>query len=337
MGRAHHSKHHRHGKWVRAAANLAYHAASSYGRGYLHAAGRRHGSRGGEKDTDGRQESNIGVGGTWSRKFIRCGRMYKKLSRLEDALSTKGKYTDSVGTRISSSTNTQNFTSFGYYLTADIVNMMKALGGTTPIATQGLFLKKMEGTLQILNQENATVTVYLYDMQARYDYQGFSPSQDWIDGCNDETNANYYSYPFTTPFASKKFCERWKVLGRKKISLSSGGIHTHKVIMRPMHKINYERITSTGSSTELGATSCVGRLTSCTMVVIVGSVCNDASTKTNVGYGPAAVDVILNTNYAWAGLPQDETVLSRAGTLGGLTTSEYMNEKTGLVVSDTAA
>ena len=51
---------------------------------------------------------------------------------------------------------------------------------------------------------------------------------DWNQGLLDAGSAaNALYVPWVTPFKSKKFCERWKVLKVTKRVLSSGAVHTH--------------------------------------------------------------------------------------------------------------
>jgi len=171
-------------------------------------------------------------------------------------------------------------------------NKFTAVGATsanTTVAVKNLFTavplyNKLE--TKILNQSSTAVEIMLYDYVVRRDLNdAYSVEGDWL--YNDEylygstiTNTN----PGQTPYSSAEFCRNYRITKTYKFFLSSGSVHVH-TIFQNMHK------KYTGKHLSEYPTGLKNR-TGGTMIVLLGGMGNDSTTKTQISYNACAVDVI---------------------------------------------
>ena len=282
--------------------------------------------------------TGIASGGDFShtRVYIRGRKHY--LSKIHKAMSIKGKYDAQATLNLVGSTNNQTINYVTYYNQTDMKGQIDALAGGSATATTGCYFNRAVGKLTMVNQDNADCILWIYDCQLRFDSSSIDPVGDWNQGLLDAGSAaNALYVPWVTPFKSKKFCERWKVLKVTKRVLSSGAVHTHFVRFAPERKVNLERITSSGGVGTPGATGGIGGFTTISLIVTLGQVTNDSVAKNTVGYSGSKLDVAVMIEYDYLGVPYDVTQYKRVGTLGTVTTADIMNEKTGVIAVETIA
>lgn len=270
---------------------------------------------------------------------IPCGVRKKYQTKMERAMHTKGKYQVITTGRQTGGANQQQAFNVNMYTTTDIGSMFTKIGF---VNSSSLTMDEGLQFLHVANMDNNDCVIWFYDLLLRADVNTgtLAPISDWAQGVVDESGAaGDYQIPFSTPFQSKKFCERWKVVKVSRVILSSGSTHIHKVTSKPMHPINYEHLVNTSSSYTgtQGANVGVRYLTSSVMCVIQGNLANDSVTKTQVGTGPVAVDFMNIIRYKYCGSVDNQTLYSKSFTAQTLNTAEFIQEKTGAVVVDAQA
>lgn len=258
-----------------------------------------------------------------------------RLTRTQRDLAAKLKTEYNQTGRITSNPSQMGVSFVQHYPIAVISDQVNKASLGAP--TSACYLMDMHAYVTLMNQDANDVTVWIYTLILRNDVGavGINPPQDWRDGIVDETGAaTDYLLPYTSPFQSKKFTTRWKVHKVQKFVLSSGAQHIHHVICKPMHKINKERITNTGGTGTGGAINGVNYLTSCTMIVTLGGLVNDQTTKTNVTFGQTAVDYACVWRYQSHGISDDQTIFYKSVTYPTIGTASLIQEKTGGVITD---
>lgn len=106
-------------------------------------------------------------------------------------------------------------------------------------------------THRIKNQTTTPVSVTIYDCTPRKDGDAFGPIDAWNVGVNDQSvtlpgadNALTMTQIGTTPFQSRRFTTRWKVLKVTKTMLGGGAEHHHHISQKPRYLFNAEEETS---------------------------------------------------------------------------------------------
>lgn len=273
-----------------------------------------------------------------SRVFIPSGVRKTRQTKLMKQISLKLKAEFNQVGRFTSPQSQQGMTWIVHYPPSHLTELVNRTTGA--VATSACYLESMQSYLTLANMDANDATIWIYSLVLRNDAGalGINPVDDWGQGMLDEGGvANDRTVPYTTPYCSKKFTERWKVHKVQKFVLSSGAQHIHHIKMRPMHKINKERFTNTGAVGTGGATQGVKYLTCATMIVSLGALINDEVTKALVTYGQTAIDYTANWKYTAHGVADDQTVFYKNVSYPTVTTAKLINEKTGAVIVDAFA
>lgn len=274
-----------------------------------------------------------------SKCVIRTGKYRTFIGKVERVIGAQynRQYTQVLSA--SSSDGFQAATYTGLYPTADIITQANDIASGTAYKTQSTYLDFARQDLTVVNRENNDCFIWFYDLMLRNDdgVLGLNPIQDWAGGIIDEYGGSTdYTQPYSTPYQSKKFTTRWKIVKVSKFCLSAGATHVHRVEMNPKHKINMERVTDTNSTGTGGALLGVGRLTTCCMIIALGGLVNDSSSEATCT-GKVTISVLNVTKYKYWGLPSDNITYNKSGTLGSITTGQFMNEKTAAILAEAFA
>lgn len=197
------------------------------------------------------------------------------------------------------------------------------------LATQKWFLKSMSLTNEFHNQSNTGVKIWIYDCLCRIDGCQ-SPSNEWNQGLvtDQGSTANSPNQPFATPMVVDDFKRAWTVIKCTRVSLEAGQSHVHNF------KYAYNRVISQDRYENLGSGSNVAGITVAQMVVTLGALDNDSTTKDQVSYGITAVNVYNKRKFVF------NTVLENSLTsvnISGLPLAFTVAENTMLEDTDLAA
>jgi len=155
-------------------------------------------------------------------------------------------------------------------------------------ATGKWFMNTFSSVTELHNQGNSCCKVWIYDLICKQD-SADSPVVAWDTGLSTDQGAaaTAYLYPFATPTLSKAFNQTWKVIKCTKLFLEAGQSHVHSF----MHAVNK---TMTQDRYE-DVNVYVAGVTTVQMIVTLGSLDNDSSTKSQVSYGGTAVNVYVKS------------------------------------------
>jgi len=250
--------------------------------------------------------SRTGVSSTSTNLSGRPGwmKLYKKLAQPLHLTSNHG-------TRVSAGSGRQVVKLLtGWYDTPfvlgklNFVNINDALTASSPpvpalapnqATTRRFQVNKVDVDHRIRNQTNTPVKVTLYDITPRREVTVASlPQDDWNAGLLNQAvnvvgNANSAGYGIigTTPFQSKMFTQRWKVLNVSSFMLEAGSEHHHYVNLKIGGMFDNERVSSAEYTKGI---------TRVTMAVLSGGVVGSITpVPTNVSTSVATLDIVSTT------------------------------------------
>ena len=165
--------------------------------------------------------------------------------------------------------------------------------------------------LHMKNQTNHVACVVMYDIIPirQSDTTSLdSPFECWVVGCNMQGFNDYHVYPGNSPYESKEFTKRFKVVKSTRLYMEPGEQHEH-VFVRRLHSVHsstkWDSMSANAGETVLG-------LTGYTMVVAYGSI-GHASTDlaTSVSYMPVRLDWIhhVTTQIQYVGTTLKRTAI----------------------------
>lgn len=188
-------------------------------------------------------------------------------------------------------------------------------------------------THEIRSMVNGVIHVTLYDCVLR---SGIlitdmdNPLDAWREGVGETrepdtdvvASGELATFPGNTPFKSKEFTKHWRVYRSKKLILHPGHTHIHKVRVRPRNNfmLSDEAVLGTGNN------QFIPGITTCTMIVVHGGVCNDALDRTRVGYHAAAVDVISRAYCQFQLIEKSQRMDQHYRYVGNVGTAQIMPE-----------
>jgi len=259
--------------------------------------------------------------------FSRAAHRNKLTSRTLKMVSRQNvKYqrsTDATA-RLTSLVGRQSVNDVAYLINAvDLGTMLTQMSGTV---TGRWFIGRCQQITEFHNQSNSGVKMWIYDLQCKRD-DCAAPSACWNTGLSDEgAAANSYLNPYAYPQASKQFLQNWKVEQVTRLGLEAGQSHTHTfdyALNKAISQDQYE----TCSTFKAG-------FTHATMVVVLGALDNDSTTKSQISFGVAAVNTYIRYKWNWSNVTAN--AISAVHT-NGLPSAFTISESTMLEDADVAA
>lgn len=275
--------------------------------------------------------------GAKSSTHVRTKNRKKMLGKIMSQIAQHHKYLHITNDRAAGVANATCALQFFTFDSSQIRAMISSLN-TSNALTKEILLQKAISIHSITNMTNLGNMIWIYDLVLRHDTGNngtasrLDPIGDWKEGITDEAGgATDYALPYCTPYQSRTFCLRWKVLKVRKIPLAAGETHVHTTSCVPRMHLNRERVNPPASTAlatpaaDLG----IGQFTSCVMVVALGNVAADSVVSSNVGFGPSSIDIVKTTRYEYDLFDDNHTVFNKSVTLGAITTAEFIQEEAG--------
>lgn len=223
--------------------------------------------------------------------------------------NTVGQFNGSTGTQGQLTVGTLNrldLQAIKTNLDADLPTEMKA--GTNDMR---IYFGECVSRLHMKNQTNHVACVVLYDIVPKRTSDTSSldtPNEAWVAGVTQQGMADYVNYPGNSPFESKEFTKRFKVVKTTRLYLEPGEQHEH-VFVRRIHQV-YNSCYFDSMSTGPGDT--VAGLSAFTMAVIYGSIGHSSTdVSTTVSYMPVRIDWIhhVTAQYQYVGTALKKTAI----------------------------
>jgi len=174
-----------------------------------------------------------------------------------------------------------------------------------------IYFGEIVSRLHLKNQTNHVACVVVYNIIPRRTSDGVAndiPSEAWISGVTMQGLASYATYPGNSPYESKEFTKRFKVVKSTRLYMEPGEQHEH-VFVRRVNRV-YSSTLWDSASLNVGET--IAGLTGYTMVVAYGSI-GHASTdlENTVSYMPVRIDWIhhVTSQFQFTGVQLKKTVL----------------------------
>jgi len=328
--------------FLRFAGNLATSYLQNKARGYLRNArgnnkkfgfrfkSRGRGSR--TKTTTRRRNSRSNAGSVSGvTSYVRLsllGRSQRFLSRIQYAMATKARYEVLNKIRLSGGQNAQSSTWLTMFPTDELLACAAQVTNTLYEEGFNLYIRSCKLRMQIVNVQNIMTTIWIYECVLRRDISegGVDAINDWKEGIDAEGGgSNDYTRPYATPFTSKRFTLKWKVHKVTRSLVAPGETHVHYVDGIVNHKLSTGRLESFGSSVASGEDG-IGNLTTCVVVVALGGVWNDQTTKSDIGYSPTALDIAYTKKYDVMGIVEDKKIYTVQNNLATVTTGQLLEE-----------
>lgn len=131
--------------------------------------------------------------------------------------------------------------------------------------------------------------MWIYDLICKKD-DCQAPSPAWTKGIQDAGAAsNAYKYPYSFPQASKEFNESWDIIKVTRVTLDAGTSHVHNFDHYINKPISFDKWNDLSSF--------VAGFSTATMVVLLGSLDNDSTTKTQIAFGASAINAYFKQRY----------------------------------------
>lgn len=276
---------------------------------------------------------NIAGTGSSFSKFYYGKRKIPRAIRMNKRALQFNYVADNGAGRLTAPVGKQSATNILQMLTS--TDLSTVSGYITALKTQKFYLDRVNADIQLTNQDLGNVKITLYDCIARRDSSAAnlaSPAAAWANSYADEAGSNTdYQIIGATPFSADLFVKFFKVCKVTHIVLGAGQGHVHKVRFAP-HQIVDNEILQYQSQSIRG-------LTCFTFAVVQGMPANDATTKTSVSTGIAAVDYVFKRQIRYTFM-SDSSVTWHVNNF--LPTSfavneSVMNAMTGAAVTDTTA
>nr|WAE43051.1 MAG: capsid protein [Cressdnaviricota sp.] len=224
--------------------------------------------------------------------------------------------------RLASTTGLQSIAGFDTYLKTSELSSMSALFTIAPAQSQKIYYKGLRLGMRFANMANTQCTLRIYIAAYRFDNANIGNMlTDWTSGCTNEGGTGSATNPDCTPFQSKLFCQRNKVRKVFKRVLDPGARWDLDIGLNINRYISNERVINAAQ---------IGGVTHAIFYSLYGGIENDSTTKTQISYAAAAVDMICSYRYEAFCPPLDNTIISTATNLPPAFTvaGEAMNETT---------
>ena len=167
--------------------------------------------------------------------------------------------------------------------------------------TGTMCISKVEQFSEFHNQSNTTVKMWIYDLICKKD-DCKAPTPAWSQGIVDAgAGSTSYKFPYSFPQASKEFNDSWDIIKVTRVTLDAGQSHVHNFDHYINKTISYDRIDD--------VTTFVAGYTTCTMIVLLGSLDNDQTTKTQIAYGASAVNMYAKTKLKYMIVDNNQNVM----------------------------
>lgn len=159
-------------------------------------------------------------------------------------------------------------------------------------ATGKMFITHAELFCELHNQSNTGVKVWIYDLVCKLDDCG-SPSTCWNRGLSTDQGAaaGAYLYPYSFPQATKDFSEAWEIIKVTRLSMEAGQSHVHNFDHYINKVLDPDRLQ--------GTSTFVAGFTTAQMIVTLGSLDNDTTTKSQISYGASAINYYSKYKYTF--------------------------------------
>lgn len=277
-----------------------------------------------------RRRRSGGFGGAGDASYVTLsalGRRRRFLSAVQKALASKTCHEIVSAARHEGLTNRQGISWIPMCMSDQLRAAFYTSTGTTPNEGGRVYIEYIVCRMQIVNQTNVPVSIWLYELVTRRDISGPAELNDlWNDGivAQGGTTGDYL-LPFSTPFKSNRFCAQWLIRRVTKVLLAPGETHVHTVRVNVYSYVGQSRIYDSTGSTASGSTG-VGGLSHVVGVVTLGGVVNSEGDDTVVGYAPHALDLAWTTSFRVAALYDDKHKYSKTSALTSFNDPKTMVE-----------
>ena len=271
------------------------------------------------------------IGGSGVTSYVRLsllGRKQQFLNKVQYHLSNKLRYEVLNKIRVSNIQNYQASTWLTMFDGAELRDASDRTTGGTYSAGFSLYIRSCKLRMQIVNVQNIMTTIWIYECVLRRDINvgDLDARVDWQEGIDaqggDDTD---FERPYSTPFTSRRFCTKWRVAKVTRAIVSPGETHVHYVHANVKHKLSSERYTNFDDGDGTGTVG-IGGLSTCVMLVGLGGVWNDVTTKSAIGYSPVALDVAYTKKYDFMGTINDRKNYYVSNHLSTVTTGQLLEE-----------
>lgn len=225
-------------------------------------------------------------------------------------------YGNTVG-QFNGSTGTQGQLTVGTLSRTDLLGIKTNLEADLPTEMKPLnnglkiYFGECVSRLHMKNQTNHVACVVLYDIVPKKTSDGTSqdtPNESWVAGVSQQGMADYVNYPGNSPYESKEFTSRFKVVKSTRLYLEPGEQHEH-VFVRRINKV-FNSIYFDSMNANAGES--VKYLSGFTMAVIYGSIGHSSTdVSTTVSYMPVRIDWIhhVTAQYQYVGTTLKRTAI----------------------------
>lgn len=259
--------------------------------------------------------SSSGVSQSYGRKF---NKIVSKSLKTVANLNSRYQRTGDATLRATSSIGRQAAYDIGYLVYLNDLNNYFSQASVS--ATGDFFVSRCHMFVEMHNQANTTSKVWIYDLVCRQDGAS-SPATSWNNGLSTDQGAAAGSYllPYSVPQASKEFNTMWSIVKCHLVTLDAGCTHIHKFNYGFNKKISQDVWQNTSTFIK-GSYAC--------MVVVLGTLDNDSTTKSQISFGPAAVNVYVRNFHQFQYVTASKlntvsgTLLPTSFTVGGSTMLE---------------
>lgn len=200
------------------------------------------------------------------------------------------------------------------------LHAIRLQGPNTPTITGKSLVEYIEGETVFANSSSFTTVMTIYDIMVRRDTPVSaiaSPQDAWSNGISDESAGGTYQTVGAEPWQSETFNQYYKIVGKAKLDLPSGGTHRHIIKWRPNTKVHSEVVENsmfTGGGLGSGG---LKDLTVYTMVVFHGQPAHDSTTTASVTISAASLDVVHKTSIRYRYFQESSSDWTRSNNLAG--------------------
>lgn len=223
-----------------------------------------------------------------------------------------------AGANYQAATGAQQGFYFGHFSYGDLLAIKNA-APNTPTITSRVLLEYIEGEIYFANAAVFNTSVTIYDVIARRDLPTVNcadPASCWSTGIFDESaGGTNFATVGAEPFQSELFNQYFKVVGKTKLDVPSGGTHRHVIKWRPNKVLHNEVFANSCYAAGTANQGGIADLTVFTLVIYHGQPAHDSTTITSVTVSPASLDVIHKTSMRYKYLQESSTDWTRSNNL----------------------
>jgi hypothetical protein len=224
-----------------------------------------------------------------------------------------------AGVNNQSATGAQQAFQYGHFTYGDL-QAIRGESPDSPINASRVLLEYVEGEILFANAAVFTTSCTIYDVIARRDLPTVNcgdPNTAWFAGLQDEgAGGTGFTTVGAEPFQSELFNQYFKVHGKTKVDIPSGGTHRHVIRWRPNKVLHNEVMTNSVYSAGGSNAGGVADITVFTLIIFHGQPAHDSTTITSVTVSPASLDVIHKTSMKYRYLQESSTDWTRSNGLG---------------------